>query len=864
MYNISDTIQEKLAKLIEEQFGYKVQSWGTPNASGFYRPQVSYEGSVSQNIAVLRYPNTGYAFIQDHAARELESISVDLNTLKEVSREEIDAKVDKEAIKKLDTARKELFMADYKAVSEQSVPAKATDPLFKKKRLRPTSSVFTHSGNLYVPFQNLAGNIVGCQIRSPEGPKWAIKGSTTTRALHLLNPEQLDGNLLKKRILICEGYTTACEILEACPQDIIVAVAGINQLLPVYTDLKTKYPATGGIVLVLDKDKRGKETKHMVDLEAKIAKDKIEYIQPNKHDIDLADATDWNDVAHIKGKTATHREIVSQVDAVVAKLPEVIRVNEDGYEILSYLTKCVHSVPHEKPGAIRNYISEATIARFCEDANIEKDDFPKYICEWLRRQGQTASNIDCLGLGIHKDGNHYIGNFRGAKYLQNGDLRKVYGLRPQGNKAFVNISGEGDTSLDDLYESLTKEDLKELSTAFEGLYGTKAPLYVILAHIVTASYASFIKFRPHLWLLGPGGTGKSFLLDVIYNMMKGLTIKLSGSSIAGMIEKFNEGAVHSPIVLIDEAGSDSKKKASRMDEIIKTLREASTDGDAVSLRGTSEQIARAFKKKFSAVLASTTHSLEDQQDISRFFLLNIEKPVDVTKIHLFKEIEDAAVKLHPKLIKTMLFTSSHYQELVTAALEYLVKAVPVSNKDSHKRRVWAAYIAGLACLFYSFEQDKEKATEKAFKALEYYINEDRTQQEEVLESNRGIVEDIMDIELKFGSVSIPLLTHLKEIKNRKEINLKHGIRLSLSKDKKDLYLILDNKHKGYARLFVNKNKVLTPIINVEAKLKDAALLNEDIEYTTMRDTEGKNIRVYKIKVPRNTKILYKLNDLEDL
>ena len=174
-------------------------------------------------------------------------------------------------------------------------------------------------------------------------------------------------------------------------------MAGISQMLPMldvlYQELNQK-----NIVLVLDKDKRDRPTKNQESLEADIKRKGLPYIQPDKYDDELMDATDWNDVAQIKGKIATQKAIHAALDLVLPRLPEVLGVDSIGYQILSYLTKCVHTIPHGKPLQLVPFISPSTITKFKKIGNVTEQGLPFHLMQWLQRKGQNASDIDCLGL----------------------------------------------------------------------------------------------------------------------------------------------------------------------------------------------------------------------------------------------------------------------------------------------------------------------------------------------------------------------------------------------------------------------------------------------------------------------------------
>ena len=146
--------------------------------------------------------------------------------------------------------------------------------------------------------------------------------------------------------------------------------------------------------------------------------------------------------------------------------------------------------------------------------------------------------------------------------------------------------------------------------------------------IVTALAAGAMSWRPHLWIEGPRGTGKSTLLNEIVKTVLGDNSILSqDATAAGVRQSIQQNAQG---VLLDEQESDGQdpSKGKRVDALVGLARLASDgggDGSSGALRGTANGKATSSSLHCSFVFASVMPAAGTAADASRIVPVVLQK-----------------------------------------------------------------------------------------------------------------------------------------------------------------------------------------------------------------------------------------------
>lgn len=140
--------------------------------------------------------------------------------------------------------------------------------------------------------------------------------------------------------------------------------------------------------------------------------------------------------------------------------------------------------------------------------------------------------------------------------------------------------------------------------------------------IVSALIGGALAWRPHLWLLAEGGSGKTWVHDNIVAPALGeLALILQGKTTeAGIRGELGHDARP---VLFDEAETQSDMDRVRMQQAIDLARQASSEHAAPIVKGTKEGGSRRYIIRASFLFASINAGLTQAADESRFHTLTL-------------------------------------------------------------------------------------------------------------------------------------------------------------------------------------------------------------------------------------------------
>ena len=140
--------------------------------------------------------------------------------------------------------------------------------------------------------------------------------------------------------------------------------------------------------------------------------------------------------------------------------------------------------------------------------------------------------------------------------------------------------------------------------------------------IVSALIGGALAWRPHLWILAEGGSGKSWVMENIVRPLLGpLAVVLQGKTTeAGIRGELGHDA--RPVVF-DEAETQSDLDRARMQQAIDLARQASSEDGGAVVKGTKEGGSRRYVIRASFLFASINAGLTQAADESRFATLNM-------------------------------------------------------------------------------------------------------------------------------------------------------------------------------------------------------------------------------------------------
>jgi putative DNA primase/helicase len=159
----------------------------------------------------------------------------------------------------------------------------------------------------------------------------------------------------------------------------------------------------------------------------------------------------------------------------------------------------------------------------------------------------------------------------------------------------------------------------------EPISGTLLAGWIALAPICGA-----LDWRPHVWLQAVAGSGKTTVLNrFVSPLLSDLRLNVMGCTTeAGIRQRLKSDAI--PVVF-DESESNQKRDAERIQSVLALARIASSESDSVALKGSAGGDSIQFQIRSMFLLSSIATALRQGADESRFCVLTLRIPDQLSK-----------------------------------------------------------------------------------------------------------------------------------------------------------------------------------------------------------------------------------------
>ncbi len=178
-------------------------------------------------------------------------------------------------------------------------------------------------------------------------------------------------------------------------------------------------------------------------------------------------------------------------------------------------------------------------------------------------------------------------------------------------------------------------DLRKQLTAAEGRrirkilgmsrWEQQASATLLAGFLFTAPVCGALAWRPHVYVTGPAGCGKSAIFTFVSALLGGVAINALGdSTAAGVRQKLS---FDSRPLIFDEFESEDRTTAERIRGIMSIARQASSENAARSLRGTADGSGTDFVIRASFFFSSINLNVQARADEERVTVLTLKKGV---------------------------------------------------------------------------------------------------------------------------------------------------------------------------------------------------------------------------------------------
>jgi len=168
--------------------------------------------------------------------------------------------------------------------------------------------------------------------------------------------------------------------------------------------------------------------------------------------------------------------------------------------------------------------------------------------------------------------------------------------------------------------------------------------YLLVGWCIIAPICGALKWRPHIWLTGAAGTGKSWVFrNIVRRLMEGVALPVQGeTSEAGIRQTLGHDAL--PIIF-DEAEGEDKRAVERMSAVMGLMRSASSDDGGMITKGSAGGSAISYKIRSCFAFASISVQVSQQSDRTRVTVLGLKKNDSAEGSERWKQLQEQYLKV---------------------------------------------------------------------------------------------------------------------------------------------------------------------------------------------------------------------------
>lgn len=298
-----------------------------------------------------------------------------------------------------------------------------------------------------------------------------------------------------------------------------------------------------------------------------------------------------------------------------------------GYNHMQYyfLPAATQQITHAPGNQLKSWLltlapCEWWEAHFPAKAGIDWTAAVNSCIRWAEREGQF-DYLRVRGRGAWFDEGRAVLHL-GSRLLVDGEKREI----PDFTSHYVY---EAEARLEGNHDAppLSAADASQLRMLFSAFLNWRQPLDALLAvgWTVLAPIGGALNWRPHIWITGRRGSGKTWLLEnVISPVLGSYAVRVVGATTeAGIRQTLRHDAL--PVVF-DEGEGHNRAALKRMQAVIELARQSSSEGGSSTVKGTTHGKAMTFRIRSMFCIGSINPSVKLAPDTSRFSILELVPP----------------------------------------------------------------------------------------------------------------------------------------------------------------------------------------------------------------------------------------------
>ena len=316
---------------------------------------------------------------------------------------------------------------------------------------------------------------------------------------------------------------------------------------------------------------------------------------------------------------------------------------------------------------------------------------------------------------------------------------------------FDNAYGDDSDEIRKFIEILRAIDWREGSSSIA--------IMVVLGYVALAPLCGLLKWRPHVWLDGPWGTGKTWFIENILSKALGEyyeSVK-ANSTEPGLRSSLAGRAI--PLIF-DEAEGATPKDKERMDGVIGMIRHTSSESKAMVTQGApGGGLVRQYAIRSMFFLASITTRLITPADRSRFARISLGLTGHTAQQFQERVAQPAEDLLTPEFSERLVARIFARISDLAPTIDTMTRALRDFEIDQRIASVYGVFAAGA---WLSLRSGKPESKEEAaafmldtFGAIEPIIDANRVITEG--RDHQVVLNEIMSAQLRIQTPAGPAM-----------------------------------------------------------------------------------------------------------
>lgn len=331
---------------------------------------------------------------------------------------------------------------------------------------------------------------------------------------------------------------------------------------------------------------------------------------------------------------------------------------------------------------------------------------------------------------------------------------------------------------------------------------------------VVAPVCGALKWRPHVWMTGPSGVGKSWIYEQILVKCLGEVALAAASETteAGLRQVLGTDA--RPIVF-DEAEGETAKAQARIANVLALMRQSSSETSAAIYKGTAGGEGQRFITRSCFAFSSIGVGLQQHADQTRVTVLPLQLDMKKTKEERAAHFNQVIEPLHLKTITPEFVDRLHARTVsLVPTIRANAETFAVAGAAVIGTRRLGDQIGALLAGAYSLHSNKEISLEDARAWIKKHDWTDEThaqEQRDEIACLQHLLQHVLGVQTEKGRLDRSIAELISRITGDGPIDMlmpadiahdvlrRHGIRI----DGETNALVISNSHTGLARVLAN-------------------------------------------------------------